>query len=181
VNLQGSSNRRGTDLRQRCGQVADQAVPEPARVIVRDLPAHPATARVAVHMFRKVRRHRHHAGNGRRLDFPQFHRRLDFHIDGLVVRGLHGPALRSAIARASHQFKDWIASSRGPAVGIDGREDRIGFGALGSRKHSDAVLLGLAGTQKLRVARRVRRVMGAFGREWVVRDRLDGKMSQRGP
>jgi hypothetical protein len=59
----------GFDRPQRRGQVTDQAVPEPARIIVRDLAADPAAAGVAVYVFREVRRHRHHAGNGRRLNF----------------------------------------------------------------------------------------------------------------
>jgi hypothetical protein len=46
-----------------------------------------------------------------------------------------------------------VSTSRGrPAVGFNGRDDRIDFAALGCREHGDAVL-GLAGTQELRVVR----------------------------
>ena len=84
-----------------------------------------------VSMFRNVRCHRHRAGSGRRLIFPQFHRRLDFDSGGLAVSDFCCAALRCVVPRGHHLFEDRVVGGGRPAVGLDCREGRVDLGIVG--------------------------------------------------
>jgi hypothetical protein len=119
-------------------------------------------------MFREVRRHRHHAGNGRRSDFPQFHRRRDLSFECLVMRIIECSVLGCVVTRGHHRFKDWISGRSRPAVGFDGREDRIDFGGFGCRDHGDAFFQVGGYAEIACCPRGLRRVMGEFDRKGLV-------------
>jgi hypothetical protein len=123
---------------------------------------------LAIPVLDEVRRVSHHAGNGCRQGFYKFYRGGDSDIGGFVVRIVDCAAPRCVIPRAAERVENGVGARPSPDGGLrlPRRWDR--FSSLGSVRNGCVLPHG------------ARRVMGAFSRKGLLRDRANRKTNPHG-